>query len=77
MIWACTFFPQVEWIYTRLSKEKAGKQMSVDMAEYLEEDEVQKLIESIHSVQKKAFIAYVCMKVELDQKSFCGLQILI
>jgi integrase len=45
-------------IYTRVSKEKAGKQMSVDIAEYVEE-EVQKLIESIHSVQKKAFIA--CM----------------
>jgi integrase/recombinase XerD len=33
--------------------------MSVDMAEYLEEEEVQKLIESIDSVQKKAFVG--CM----------------
>jgi len=29
----------------RVSKEKAGKQMNVDLAEYLEEEEVQKLIE--------------------------------
>ena len=56
------YYPdQVEWIYTKVSKEKAREHTSntVDMAEYLEEDEVQKLIESIHSVQKKAFIA--CM----------------
>ncbi len=33
--------------------------MSMDMAEYLEEEEVQKLIESIDSVQKKAFVG--CM----------------
>src|SRR6188472_2594372 len=34
------YYPeQVEWIYTRVSKEKAGKQMSMDMAEYLEEEE--------------------------------------
>ena len=44
---------QIQWIYTRVSKEKAGKQMSMDMAEYLEEEEVQKLIESIDSVQKE------------------------
>jgi integrase/recombinase XerD len=56
------YYPdQVEWIYTKVSKEKAREHTSntVDMAEYLEEDEFQKLIESIHSVQKKAFIA--CM----------------
>lgn len=29
------YYPeQVQWIYTRVSKEKAGKQMSMDMAEY-------------------------------------------
>jgi len=54
------YYPeQVQWIYTRVSKEKAGKQMSMDMAEYLEEEEVQKLMESIDSVQKKAFVG--CM----------------
>ena len=60
------YYPaQVEWIYTKVSKEKAsgGKNRNssntVDMAEYLEEDEIQKLIQIIQSVQKKAFIA--CM----------------
>jgi hypothetical protein len=54
------YYPeQVEWIYTRVSKEKAGKQMSMDMAEFLEEEEVQKLIERIDSIQKKAFFG--CM----------------
>jgi site-specific recombinase XerD len=61
------YYPeQVEWIYTKVSKEKAAAGMQrnnngsnyVDMSEYLEE-EVQKLIDSIKSVQKKAFIA--CM----------------
>jgi mannitol-specific phosphotransferase system IIBC component len=55
---------QVDWIYTKVSKEKAGRNHTrcsntIDMDEYLEEDEVQKLIESIDSVQKKAFIS--CM----------------
>jgi site-specific recombinase XerD len=57
------YYPdQVEWIYTKVSKEKAGGKYTsntVDIAEYLEEEEVQKLIESIPSVQKKAFTA--CM----------------
>jgi integrase/recombinase XerD len=59
------YYPeQVDWIYTKVSKEKAGRNHTrcsntIDMDEYLEEDEVQKLIESIDSVQKKAFIS--CM----------------
>ena len=48
---------QVEWIYTKVSKEKVSRKNTsntVDMAEYLEEDEIQKLIESIHSVTKES-----------------------
>jgi integrase/recombinase XerD len=46
-------------VSVKLGKEKTGKQTSMDMAEYLEEEEVQKLIESASTVQKKAFLA--CM----------------
>jgi site-specific recombinase XerD len=56
------YYPeQVEWIYTKVSKEKAREHgnNTMDMAEYLEEEEVLKLIESIQPIQKKAFIA--CM----------------
>ena|GEM_PF-485101 len=54
------YYPeQVKWFSVKLSKEKTGKETSMDMAEYLEEEEVQKLIESAPTVQKKAFLA--CM----------------
>lgn len=52
------FYPeQIKWFSTKLGKEKAGKDPSLDMSEYLEEIEVQKLIEAAPSLQKKAFIA--------------------
>jgi integrase/recombinase XerD len=54
------YYPeQVKWFSVKLGKEKTGKETSMDMAEYLEEEEVQKLIESVSTLQKKAFIA--CM----------------
>lgn len=37
---------QVKWFPLKLGKEKTGKESSTDMAEYLEEEEVQKVIES-------------------------------
>ncbi|MDQ4014061.1 MAG: hypothetical protein M3146_10110 [Thermoproteota archaeon] len=41
------FYPeQINWFSVKLGKEKSGKETSKDMAEYLEEVEVQKLIES-------------------------------
>jgi len=52
------YYPdQVKWFSVKLGKEKAGKETSMDMAEYLEEEEVQKLIESAPTLQKKAFLA--------------------
>jgi len=52
------FYPdQIKWFSTKLGKEKSGKDPSMDMSEYLEEIEVQKLIEAAPSLQKKAFIA--------------------
>jgi site-specific recombinase XerD len=41
------YYPeQVKWFSSKLGKEKTGKETSMDMAEYLEEEEVLKLIES-------------------------------
>jgi integrase/recombinase XerD len=50
---------QVKWFPVKLGKEKTGKESSMDMAEYLEEEEVQKVIESAPTIQKKTFLA--CM----------------
>jgi site-specific recombinase XerD len=52
------YYPeQVKWFSVKLGKEKAGKETSMDMAEYLEEEEVQRLIECTPTIQKKAFLA--------------------
>jgi site-specific recombinase XerD len=54
------YFPDsVKWFSNRLGKEKRGKESNMDMAEFLEEDEVQILIESAPTIQKKAFLS--CM----------------
>ena len=54
------YYPeQVKWFSSKLGKEKTGKETSMDMAEYLEEEEVLKLIESAPTLQSKAFLA--CM----------------
>ena len=42
-----------------MGKEKHGKETKFDIAEYLEEEEIQKLIEAAPTLQKKAFLA--CM----------------
>ncbi|MGC1931063.1 MAG: tyrosine-type recombinase/integrase [Candidatus Nitrosopolaris sp.] len=52
------YYPEeIRWFSVKLGKEKTGKDTSMDMAEYLEEDEVQKLVESAPTIQKKAFLA--------------------
>jgi len=52
------YYPDaVKWFSTRLGKEKRGKETSMDMSEYLEETEVQKLVETAPNLQKKAFLA--------------------
>jgi hypothetical protein len=48
---------QVKWFSVKLAREKIGKETSMDMAEYLEEEETQKLIEIAPTLQKKAFLA--------------------
>jgi site-specific recombinase XerD len=54
------YYPeQIKWFSVKLGKEKSGKETNMDMAEYLEEGEVQKLIDSAPTLQKKAFLA--CM----------------
>jgi site-specific recombinase XerD len=50
---------QVKWFPVKLGKEKTGKESSMDMGEYLEEEEIQKVIESAPTIQKKTFLA--CM----------------
>jgi hypothetical protein len=54
------FYPeQVKWFSSKVGKEKTGKNTTMDMAEYLEEEEVHKLIENAPTIQNKAFLA--CM----------------
>jgi site-specific recombinase XerD len=48
---------QVKWFSSKLGKEKAGKNTAMDMSEYLEEEEVQKLIENSDTLQVKSFLA--------------------
>lgn len=48
---------EVKWFSVKVGKEKTGKNTSMDLAEYLEEDEVQILVETAPTVQKKAFLA--------------------
>jgi len=51
------YYPEeVKWFSVKVGKEKTGKDTSMDLAEYLEEDEVQRLIESAPTIQKKAFL---------------------
>src|SRR5215216_2107414 len=52
------YYPeQIKWFSVKLGKEKTGKETSMDMAEYLEEEEILKLIECAPTLQKKAFLA--------------------
>ena len=54
------YYPeQIKWFSVKSGKEKSGKETSMDMAEYLEEGEVQKLIDSAPTLQKRTFLA--CM----------------
>ncbi len=51
------YYPEeVKWFSVKVGKEKTGKDTSMDMSEYLEEDEVQILVESAPTIQKKAFL---------------------
>lgn len=49
----------VKWFSVKVGKEKASKDPIMKISEYLEEDEVQKLIEAAPTLQKKSFLA--CM----------------
>jgi site-specific recombinase XerD len=52
------YYPEsVKWFSTRLGKEKRGKETTMDMSEYLDETEVQRLIEAAPNLQKRAFLA--------------------
>jgi len=54
------YYPeQVKWFPGKLGKEKHVKSSTMDLAEFLEEDELIKLVESGPTLQKKAFLA--CM----------------
>jgi site-specific recombinase XerD len=53
-------YPQaVNWFSVNVGKEKMEKETNMDMSEYIEEEELQKLIEAAPTLQKKAFLA--CM----------------
>jgi integrase/recombinase XerD len=54
------YYPQqVKWFSVNVGKERRSKEMNIDLAEYLEEEEIKKLIETAPTLQKKAFLA--CM----------------
>ncbi|HSF50413.1 MAG TPA: site-specific integrase [Nitrososphaeraceae archaeon] len=54
------YYPDcVKWFSVKVGNEKASKDPTMNMAEYLEEIEIQKLIEAAPTLQKKAFLA--CM----------------
>jgi site-specific recombinase XerD len=54
------FYPeQVNWFSIKVSKDKSRDSFTLDMAEYLDEDEIKRLIVSSSSLQRKAIIA--CM----------------
>ncbi|HZB18098.1 MAG TPA: tyrosine-type recombinase/integrase, partial [Nitrososphaeraceae archaeon] len=50
---------QVNWFSTQVGKEKKSQERDLDIAEYLEENEVPLLIDAAPTIQKKAFLA--CM----------------
>lgn len=47
----------VKWFSVTVGKEYRRKEKDLDIAEYLEEDEISKMIEAAPSIQKKAFLA--------------------
>ena len=49
----------VSWFSTQVGKEKKSEERDLDIAEYLEENEVPVLIEAAPTIQKRAFLA--CM----------------
>ncbi|HEX2408045.1 MAG TPA: tyrosine-type recombinase/integrase, partial [Nitrososphaeraceae archaeon] len=49
----------VKWFSVKVGKEKASKDPTMEISEYLDENEIQKLIEATPTLQKKAFLA--CM----------------
>ncbi|MGA8914809.1 MAG: tyrosine-type recombinase/integrase, partial [Nitrososphaeraceae archaeon] len=56
----CEFYPdQVKWFSVKLSKEKSGKGTNMDLSEFMEEEDVKKLVNYAPTIQKKAFLA--CM----------------
>ena len=59
----------VDWFPVSVGKERLSKEKGIDLAEYLEEEDIQKLIECAPSIQKKHLLL-VYMKVVHAQKSF-------
>ncbi len=47
----------VDWFPVSVGKDRLSKEKAIDLAEYLEEEEIQKIIECAPSIQKKAFIS--------------------
>ena len=64
------FHPEtVNWFSTQIDKDKKSQERDLEIAEYLEENEVPLLIDAAPTIQKKAFLV-VCMNLELVQKNF-------
>ena len=54
------YYPeQVKWFSVNVGKERRSKEINIDIAEYLEEQEIKQLLDGAPTLQKKAFLA--CM----------------
>ena len=52
------YYPDcVGWFSIKVGKDKRSQERSLDIAEYLEEEEIPRLIENTSTLQKKAFLA--------------------
>jgi site-specific recombinase XerD len=47
----------VRWFSIRVGKDKKSQERQLDINEYLEEEEIRRLVEATSNVQKKAFLA--------------------
>jgi len=52
------YYPEcVKWFSVKVGKDKRSQERQLDINEYLEEEEVKKMIEAAPTVQKRAFLA--------------------
>ena len=64
------YYPEnVKWFSVKVSKDIRDTEKTLDTAEYLEEEEIDTLVESAPSIQKKKPSLEACMKAGRDLKN--------